>query len=116
MSNFTPEPIPPSIPEELRKKHQSLSLCTDYKNKCGNCHETLQSDDKYCRRCGTRRGEGEFLPYKNVMARIYGPKPCERIHQCRKCSYTWTTVMMVDNLKYCPKCGEEAPVIRIGER
>lgn len=81
-------------------------LCTDYNGKCGNCHKRL-GDDEYCRYCGTRRGEGEFKPYKNVSYCIYGPAPRFRIHTCNQCGYNWHTHAMVDNEKFCPKCGNE---------
>lgn len=76
-----------------------------YTNCCGNCHKLLEEDDKYCRYCGTRRGEGAFEPYDNVMKCIYGPMPVERTHRCPACGHSWKTVMMIDNQRYCPVCG-----------
>lgn len=76
---------------------------------CGNCHATLGEGDKYCRICGTKAGEGAFAPYQQIMQCIYGPRPEERTHTCEKCGYTWTTCLMLDNEKYCPQCGGNAP-------
>lgn len=78
-------------------------------NQCGNCHAGLEEGDKYCRMCGTKRGEGEFKPYRNVMECIYGPMPEKRKHVCTQCHYTWTTEVMLDEEYYCPKCGGDAP-------
>lgn len=72
-------------------------LCTDYEGKCGNCHEYLREGDKYCRYCGTKRGDGKFEPYQNIMQCIYGPMPVERVRKCTKCKKTWKTKLMIDN-------------------
>ena len=78
--------------------------------RCGNCHAPLGEDDRYCRKCGTKAGDGAFEPYQQIMQCIYGPRPVERTHVCPACGFTWTTCLMIDNEKYCPKCGAEAPV------
>lgn len=78
---------------------------SDYEGRCGNCHGLLQEDDLYCRYCGTKRGDGDFLPYENIMVCIYGPMPVDREHKCPKCGYEWTNCVMVDKEEYCPKCG-----------
>lgn len=78
---------------------------TDYTNRCGNCHSMLSEEDKYCCCCGTKRGEGKFEPYKNIMQCIYGPMPRKRVHECTLCNYTWDTMSMIDNQKFCPECG-----------
>lgn len=83
-------------------------LSMDYEDRCGNCHEPLRQNDKFCRYCGTRRGDGAFAPYKNVMECIYGPPPVERRHVCGNCGYSWTTMLMIDDQKYCPRCGGNA--------
>lgn len=95
-----------SVPET------SEDMCTDYEGKCGNCHSIMGKDDMYCKICGTKAGKGKFLPYEDIMECIYGPMPIEREHLCKKCKYSWTTVLMVDDEKYCPKCGGKAPVVR----
>ncbi len=74
------------------------------KDRCGNCHAFI-GEDAYCRYCGTKRGEGKFLPYLNEEGCVYGPPPIEREHSCPKCGYSWTTHVMIDNQDYCPKCG-----------
>ena len=83
------------------------SRSRDYEGRCGNCHELFDDDgDLFCRYCGTRRGEGQFLPYENFMACVYGPPPVDRFHECKKCGFSWTTHRMVDRSAFCPKCGE----------
>ena len=78
--------------------------CDDYSGKCGNCHSILEDDDKYCRYCGTPRGEGAFLPYKNIVMCIYAP-PIETKHKCKKCGYSWVTnALGRDRAEYCPRC------------
>ena len=75
------------------------------KDQCGNCQSYLERGDKYCRMCGTKVGEGAFEPWQNFMECIYGPMPVERTHRCSVCGYTWKTLMMIDQQRYCPKCG-----------
>ena len=87
-------------------------LSTDYKNRCGHCREFLGKEDKFCRYCGTEAGKGEYKPYLDEMNCIYGPPPVRRVHRCDKCGYEWKTNMMIDDQKYCPKCGSDAPVIK----
>lgn len=87
-------------------------LSTDYENRCGNCHEELEAGDKYCRHCGTKRGEGKFEPYSNLIACIYGPEPVKRRHRCSACWYQWETCLMMDDEKYCPRCGAKAEIIK----
>lgn len=86
-------------------------MCTDYTNRCGNCHKILNDNDKYCPYCGTKRGEGKFEPYENVMTCIYGPPPEERVHQCKKCGYEWSVISMIDSQKYCPQCGGNSEIV-----
>ena len=86
--------------------------CTDYENRCGNCHGFFEENDKYCRYCGTKRGEGAFAPYQNFMECIYGPAPVKRTHECPKCKYTWETFVMIDDEDYCPQCGARAAVVK----
>ena len=78
---------------------------------CGNCNARLAPEDRYCRICGTKAGEGTFDPIEEIMQCIYGPEPVERKHVCQKCGYTWTTCAMVDRENYCPKCGGPAPYL-----
>ena len=79
------------------------------KNQCGNCHAYIQEGDKYCRICGTKVGDGRYEPYQDLMECIYGPMPITRKHFCKKCGYSWTTCLMIDNEEYCPQCGSFAP-------
>ena len=75
---------------------------------CANCKNSYREGDKYCRYCGAPLGTPEFID--EDFACIYGPPPVERAHKCAKCGFTWTTTLMIDNEKWCPKCGGEAPV------
>ena len=88
---------------------------TDYKGKCGNCHDALREGDKYCRYCGTKRGDGKFEPYQNIMQCIYGPMPVKRVHKCPKCQNTWKTLLMIDNQDFCPNCGSRSRIIEEDE-
>ena len=82
-------------------------LSTDYEDKCGNCHKYLGKQDKYCKYCGTKRGEGEFKPYENVMYCVYGP-PIKHKYKCKACGNLWiVSVLGGDNSKYCPECGQK---------
>ncbi len=67
-------------------------------SRCGNCQAILEPDDKYCRNCGTKRGEGKFSEYRNPLKVIYGPI---RVFRCRECSFQWQSMIG----KCCPKCG-----------
>jgi len=86
-------------------------LSSDYKDKCGNCHETLMDGDKYCRHCGTKRGEGQFKPYLNIMECIYGPMPVKRKHICNTCKTIWERELMIDQEHFCPNCGGNVDII-----
>lgn len=77
------------------------------KGQCGNCHAGLEPEDKYCRICGTKAGEGAFAPYQNLMQCIYGPMPVQRTHTCPQCGFSWITHLMIDRQRFCPKCGCE---------
>ena len=85
---------------------------SDYQNRCGNCAEYIGTEDQYCRYCGTKRGEGSFKPYYNEPQCVYGPPPVKRIHSCTKCGFEWSTSVMIDRQRYCPKCGSSCNVIK----
>ena len=74
-------------------------------DRCGQCWSYLRTADKYCRRCGTKRGSGSFDPRNNLMQIIYGPPPVEFKFLCKSCGLEWTECLMVNFNKYCPKCG-----------
>lgn len=84
-------------------------LSKDYTDRCGNCTKYLGKEDQFCRYCGTKRGEGSFRPYEDMVQCVYGPPPEERFHKCKACGFEWTTNMMIDNQYYCPKCGGNCP-------
>lgn len=87
----------------------TIKVTPDPQTQCGNCHEYFQPEDRYCRFCGTKRGEGAYDPYPEIfdMEEIYGPMPTKTIHVCKQCGYIWNTCLMVDRARYCPKCGGE---------
>ena len=79
---------------------------------CANCKRVLQDGDKYCRYCGRSRNETEYQPDYGTMLSIYGPPPVKRKHKCSSCGFAWTTFEMLDEQKYCPQCGSDAPEIK----
>ena len=84
---------------------------TDYNNRCGKCTAYIGTEDQYCRYCGAKRGEGEVNPYYDEPVCVYGPPPVNRLHICNECGYEWTTCAMIDEQRYCPKCGHTCKVI-----
>lgn len=79
---------------------------TDYTDRCGNCTEYMRPGDKYCRHCGTRRGEGRFLPFYNQSTVLYGAPMVKMKYRCDNCGHLWVTgVLGGDNSLYCPMCG-----------
>lgn len=91
-------------PDFVPKMFGEDELCDDYTGKCGNCHADMEDGDRFCRYCGTPRGEGAFLPYNNEVLCIYAP-PMETRHKCKKCGYSWVRSRLgVDNAEFCPKC------------
>lgn len=75
---------------------------------CANCKNTFVQGDKYCRYCGAPLGKPDYI--EEDFACIYGPPPMKRIHKCAECGYSWATNLMIDDEKFCPKCGGAAPV------
>jgi hypothetical protein len=75
--------------------------------RCGKCWYFLDEEDHFCRRCGTKRGEGEFNPEDNVMEEIYGPPPAEYCFTCQACGLEWTESLMINFNKFCPQCGAD---------
>jgi ribosomal protein L40E len=45
---------------------------------CGKCGIAFSENDKFCRRCGTKRGNGDFERKENIMQILYGPPPGEK--------------------------------------
>lgn len=73
---------------------------------CGNCHETWREGDKYCRYCGAPMEHPDYIVRE--FACIYGPEPVLRKHTCTKCGFAWKTELMIDDERFCPKCGASA--------
>ena len=91
---------------------EDLARIANYNRQCRNCHEVFEhEDDKYCTFCGTKRGEGHFNPFNNREYCIYGPMPVKRIRSCVRCGHQWTYCEMLDNQKFCVKCGGESKLI-----
>ncbi|SEM18252.1 Zinc ribbon domain-containing protein [Butyrivibrio sp. ob235] len=90
---------------EYDLKDDGLISTTDYENRCGNCHSVLDPEDKYCKYCGTKRGEGAFKPYRNVSYGLYGPCGTYfyKCHNCGKIFEYWT--IGSSDVKNCPSCG-----------
>jgi len=77
------------------------------KDRCGKCWRYLGDEDNFCRKCGTKRGDGEFNPEDNVMYPVYGPPPVDFKFQCKSCGLSWTEKLMVNCNRFCPRCGKE---------
>ena len=71
---------------------------------CGNCRKII-GEDKFCRYCGAEAVKTNYAPENEVISVVYGPPPTEREHICSSCGYTWKNWVMIDNERYCPKCG-----------
>jgi len=80
---------------------------------CANCKKAYVKGDKYCRYCGAPMGKPEYI--EEDFGCIYGPPPTKRVHTCAKCGYSWQTYLMIDDEKWCPKCGGAAPAPGEGE-
>lgn len=87
----------------------------EFKRKvCTNCHQNYTEGDKYCRFCGAPMGKPDYI--NEWFPCIYGPNPpLKRLHKCTQCGYTWETEEMVDEERFCPKCGGSAPYEEAGE-
>ncbi len=87
---------------------------TDEMAVCPYCGGAWIEGDRYCRFCGAKN-----VDYKIIMpsfSTVYGPCPVKRIHKCKKCGYTWEITAMIDEEKYCPKCGGECETEEVYER
>lgn len=98
----------------MKKFPDPKQLSNDYNGRCGNCHKYI-GDDRYCRYCGTKSGEGKYEPYEDCVQCVYGPMPVEREHICPVCGKKWTTCLMLDRELYCPDCGSETNVNVVGK-
>ena len=93
--------------ERLEKELRNHAIIDEieYVDMCGNCQAHLDKDDKYCKYCGTERGKGKFLPFRNETYCVYGP-PIKTKYKCSNCGHMWITCHLGgDNSQYCPRCG-----------
>lgn len=79
----------------------------DCEDHSGNCHKTISIGDRYCRFCGTKRGEDKFQPENNQFYCVYGP-PILTKFKCSDCGLSWEiTVLGGCRETYCPNCGKK---------
>ena len=83
------------------------SPSTDYEGRCGNCHAILEEGAAYCQCCGTKRGEGSYAPYLDLMQCIYGPPPVDYLFSCPGCGHTFMESFMLFEERYCIRCGKK---------
>ena len=84
-----------------------IILDTDYTDRCGNCSSEMRPTEKYCARCGAKRGSGEFKPFRNPAYVLYGSTTATK-YKCSKCGNTWVTdTTFHRNAYFCPECGGE---------
>ena len=83
---------------------RGITRSWDYTGLCGNCHNKLEPDDKYCRKCGTKRGFGKFEPYFNDTCVYYG-SPLIFKYRCKDCGTEWQYTGYNEG-RYCPTCGK----------
>ena len=97
----------PDVKEMEMILRDDLLPITDYTGLCGNCHESLPDNAKYCKYCGTKRGKGRFKPFFNESYCVYGP-PIKSRFRCSKCGYSWEESYLagINTAKYCPECGK----------
>lgn len=91
-------------------KPLTIKKTPDPETQCGNCHAFFKPGDRYCRYCGTKKGEGAYEPYPSLVhcQVVYGPMPDIRRYVCGKCGYSWEAFQMNGDKLYCPKCGNKA--------
>lgn len=84
-----------------------VAIHTNYEGLCGNCHQPLGPNDKYCKHCGTKRGFGDFRPFANPVYCVYGPLIAYKF-VCSKCGHTWIGEKLGGvTFEYCPECGNK---------
>lgn len=81
----------------------------DKQKVCPVCKKAWEPTGFYCRYCGAKKSRPKYI--EQDFACIYGPMPRKRKHKCEKCGLAWTTERMIDDERYCPLCGGEAPVV-----
>ena len=91
------------VPDDIRQSQGNEKVCS-------NCKNEFIEGDSYCRYCGAKLCE-EFIPINDSFDCIYGPPPIQRHHVCSNCGFTWDTVLMIDQQRHCPKCGERVSII-----
>ncbi len=95
---------------DWRANNRGWVLHTDYSNRCGNCHEKMADEDKYCSACGTKRGNGRFIPYENATYGLYGSFDLIK-QECSKCGRKRITTAF-ERSSYCTECGGHMLILR----
>ncbi len=76
-----------------------------YSFRCGNCGNGMDRNDKYCRSCGTRSGEGRFEPRSHQNDALYGCLYVLRV-TCPRCGKTWNWLSVGPSEgSFCTDCG-----------
>ena len=81
-----------------------VMMDTDYTDRCGNCSSEMRPTDKYCERCGAKRGSGKFEPFRNPSYVLYGSVLATK-YKCSKCGNTWVAETTFKDAQFCPQCG-----------
>lgn len=108
----TSEQAAEEVPRMIVKCERVLIDHGVMEDRCGNCHSKIGENEKYCRYCGTKHGEGYFSPeITNYYECVYGP-PVRMKYLCEDCKNSWYTIIMAgDNYEYCPRCGKKSTSI-----
>lgn len=108
MKILSPEKAAEMLPEIIARNERFMIkhgvFSAEIEDRCGNCHKIISIGDRYCRFCGTKRGEDKFQPEDNQTYCVYGP-PLEIKYQCADCGTIFeSSCLGLDASKYCPHC------------
>lgn len=81
--------------------------------KCNNCGNNILENDRFCRYCGTKKGEGSYNPEDDIIADLYGP-PTYEYHICGNCGRRFKMIIFDISNAYCPECAKKSdkPVLK----
>ena len=75
---------------------------------CSNCGNQFAERDKYCERCGAKRGDGKFTFSANDVVVLYGAPTTYKL-KCNNCGHSWEGYAVGSRRsEYCPQCGKKA--------